>query len=326
MILTLILSEITFRISLYRQRHRERHYAPDFGAHNPYLAETSVAGPGAVGLPEPHVYKRRRGCCSIFWSIVRFCWVWLLCAGILNITIKLFIRQRRSVFVLPFSRDSSPSVGYRAYRDYDPKDLFTCPEGAGSNRLSYLCRFDNVVTVLAAAVGLVLIVEAVATIIFENRDPRPSKSSPSFKDPVATKHRAEPINQEELGNSHVVVVGPEPMELQPYGVYQDQSLQHAIPPPVSPGIAERALPPLPPRSVLEGDDNNEDIYSAKALPDKKQDLSPNVWASAADEKSNMKESLKAMSEEEPIAYETLRVEDENQAGPSRSYPKDVKRP
>ncbi|KAF9291177.1 hypothetical protein BGZ68_004882 [Mortierella alpina] len=326
MILTIVLSEISFRIMLYRQRHREQQYAHDFGEHNSYLAEASGAGPGAVAIPEPRTYKRRRTCCSTFWSIVRFCWMWILSAGVLHVTIRSFTRQSRSVFVLPFLRDTASDYYYYGrYKNYDPKDLFNCQEGVSSNELSYLCRLDNVATLLAAAAGLILVVEAVATIIFENRDPMSSKSS-SFKDPLVTKHRTEPINQEELANSHVVVVGPQPMELQPYGVYQEQMLhQHTALPP-TPSIAERSLPPLPPRSVNDGDDGAEEIYSAQALPDKKKDLPPNVWASAADEKSKMKESYGKMPEEEPVAYETLQVEDENQAGPSHSYPRDVKRP
>ncbi|CAO3564821.1 unnamed protein product [Mortierella alpina] len=325
MILTLVLSEITFRICLYRQRHRKRHYSPDFGEHSPYLAEPSGTGPGGVALPvEPR--RRSRGCCSIFWSIIRFCWMWILSAGILHVTIRSFTRQGRSVFVLPFLRDSTPGIYYSEYRNYDPRDLFTCPDGTWFNELSYLCRFDNVATVLAAAAGLLVLVEAVATLIFENRGPRSSKSS-SFRNTLATKHRTEPIHQEELANSHVVVVGPQPVELQPYGVYQHQFLQHnSSLPAASPSLTERSLPPLPPRPVLEGDDGAEDIYSAKALPDKKQDFVPNVWASAADEKSNMKEAFEERPEEEPTAYETLHVEDENQAGPSHSYPRDIKCP
>ncbi|KAF9987400.1 hypothetical protein BGZ75_000662 [Mortierella antarctica] len=304
MLLTLILSEITFRICLYRQRHRERHYAPDFGAHNPYLQEASVASPGAVALSEPRAYKRYRGCCSIFWSIMRLCWMWILSAGILQVTIRSFTRQSRSVFVLPFLRDSTPGINAGSYKEYNPRDLFTCPDGTWSNQLSYLCRFDNSATVLAAAAGLLLIVEAAATIIFENRDPRSSKPS-SFKQSLVTKHEMEPIHPEELANSHVAVVGPQPMELQPYGVYQDQSWLHNNPLPETPSIAERSLPPLPPRSVLEGDDGAEGSYSAKALPDEKRDFSPNVWASAAEEKSNMKESFGKMPGEEPIVHETL---------------------
>ncbi|KAF9955548.1 hypothetical protein BGZ70_010187 [Mortierella alpina] len=297
MILTLLLSEITFRIYLFRQRHRERHYSPDFGEHSPYLAEVSGTGPGGVA-PPLESRRRSRGCCFIFWSIMRFCWMWILSAGILHVTIRLFTRQGRSVFVLPFRRDSTPGIYYSDYRNYDPRDLFTCPDGNWSNQLSYLCRLDNVATLLAAAAGLLVLVEAVATIIFENRDPRPSKVS-SLKNTLVTKHRA-------------------PADW--------QSLQHNPPLPASPSLTERSLPPLPPRSVFEGDDGTEDIYSAQALPDKKQDLAPNVWASAAEEKSTMKEAFEKRPEEEPTAYETLHVEDENQAGPSQSYPRDIKRP
>ncbi|KAG0200510.1 hypothetical protein BGX28_006439 [Mortierella sp. GBA30] len=342
MILTLILSEIAFRILIYRQRHRERYYAHDFGtgAHNPYIsgAEASAPGTGPVLIqePKPYYYKHDRSCCSTFWSIIRFIFVWVLAAGILRITIDTYIRQGRSIFTLPFSRYAPQGINSQ-WRDYDPRDLFNCRfDDDWSDPLSRLCTLDNVGMFLATIAGALIVIEAVATIIFENRDPRP-RTSRSNKGDI-TSHTTETIRQEELGHSHVVVVAPPPVELQPYGAYhqqQEQYSQHAASGP-TPNLSERSLPPLPPRPPgEENDDGTEDAYAAavkqtKAAlsPFEKESPSPNVWVNAADEKNKMRGVYSRdnnTAADGLAAYETLPVEEESLAGPSHSYPPDVKR-
>ncbi|KAF9179438.1 hypothetical protein BGZ51_006921 [Haplosporangium sp. Z 767] len=334
--LIMILSEIFYRIQVYRRNYRERHFRHDFGEHNPYLeshiaqeATTTTTAAAATSTPmapisATHDNKRApkirvsRSRYVRFWSVMRFLAVWCVCAGIFRVTVSSFRYQNRQVFEVPFERTSDMMDDFwnrQRHSGYDPRDLYNCPDVDWDYLPSTLCHFDQLVMTLAAAAGLLAVIEAVMTLVFENRDPEPPKVLiRSAAGTETVRYQVETIDQAELGYSQVMAtcIPQPPVEMQPYAVY------HAPPPPVKSAnmahipdsnISERSLPPLPPRETDE---------VAMAIPVYEEGSSSNVWA-LDDKKKVVRDG-----EEEPLPALPVE-EDDNQAGPSHSYPTDVKR-
>ncbi|KAG0248885.1 hypothetical protein BG011_009813 [Mortierella polycephala] len=335
--LIMINSEILYRIQVYRRNYRERHFRHDFGEHNPYLeshivpeaatsATTTTTTATSTPMASPHDNKRApkirvsRSYCVRFWSLIRFLVVWCVCAALFRVTVSSFRYQSRQVFEVPFERTSGVTGDYwdwEHHSRYDPRDLFDCPDVDWDYLPSTLCNFDQSTMILAAVAGLLAVFEALMTLILENRDPElPKMLIKTSAGTDTVRHPVEAIDQAELGHSQVIAahMPQSPMEMHPYAVYQSPP-----PPPAKSAImahipdsniSERSLPPLPPR---------ETDKVAMAIPVYEEGDSANVLAS--DDKK--KKEVMRDNEEEPLPVLPIE-EDDNQAGPSHSYPADVK--
>ncbi|KAF9175136.1 hypothetical protein BGX21_007130 [Mortierella sp. AD011] len=310
----IFLSELFYRIGNCMRRRKQYEY--DYAHHAPYLPphlssshehaspdtfpnnDTAVKAEDGAIIP----YDRRSNSChKKFWSVARLVFVWLISAALLNISIRSFEHQGRLVFTLPFSRDSVQGNALDgSYSSYDPHNLFECPDIDPSDPLTTLCLFNQLTMTVSAAIGLVAIFEALFTVIFENRRyPRPSEQRSHMK------KRAEQYDEIEMGNAHVVVPispsHPSP-ELNLYGAYNQNSL------PVSDGIYEaneRPLPPLPPQ------------------PEHEHELD-NHYAAAGDTKKVRLNPFDKDLKDDKHVWDTD-VGQESNAGPSNTYPTDVKR-
>ncbi|KAF9352000.1 hypothetical protein BGX26_010097 [Mortierella sp. AD094] len=316
-----LLSELFYRIDNYTRERRQYEY--DYAHHAPYLPPhspsshqhtssdtfpnntTAIKTEDGVIIP----YERRsNSCCKTFWSVARFLSVWAMSAGLLDVAIKSFQHQTRFVFALPFARDSAQGDAlHQRYGSYDPHNLFGCPDIDLPDLLTTLCQFDQLTMILASVIGLIAVFEALLTVIFENRRyPRPSERRSHMK------KRAELYDETEMGNAHVVVPIPPSHpapELNSYDVHNQNS--STVSDDDTYELDERPLPALPPR--LEHEHELDDLYAA-AGDTKKVGLNPfdkdlednkHAWVSLGDKNY-------------------ADVAQESNAGPSNTYPADVK--
>ncbi|KAF9115386.1 hypothetical protein BGX27_008005 [Mortierella sp. AM989] len=322
----IFLSELVYRIG--NRMRGQRQYKYDTGNHAPYLPPTSSSHQHGSEDTSPDntaikteddiiiPYERRSPFgCRTFWSVARFLSVWALSAGLINIAVQTYQRQERFVFTIPFPRDSTRREisGYR-YGDYNPHDIFNCPSLDLPDLLTTLCHFNQIVILVLSVIALLAVVEGLATVIFENRRPiHPSASS-------LMRKKAEHYDLAETGNAQVIVPVPSPHpvpETKPYGVYnQNASLAKEN----SYELDGRPLPALPPRperdQELDGEGSGVDgMYSAAVGDSKKVGYSPF--------EDDLKDSKHAWVEQDQL--NRAEGEHENDAGPSHTYPADVKR-
>ncbi|KAF9998224.1 hypothetical protein BGZ80_008668 [Entomortierella chlamydospora] len=310
----IFLSELLYRIGNCMKRRRQYEY--DYAHHAPYLPphlssshehaspdtfpsnDTAVKTEDGVIIP----YDRRSNSCHRkFWSVARLLFVWLMGAGLLNISIRSFEHQGRFVFTLPFARDSAQGDALNEiYSSYDPHNLFKCPDINLPDLLTTLCQFDQLTMTLSAAIGLVAIFEALFTIIFKNRRySRPSEQRSHMK------KRAEQYDEIEMGNAHIVVPIPPSHPLPQLNLHGIDNQNYL---PVSDGTYEaneRPLPPLPPQ------------------PEHEHELGDHYAAVGDTKKVGLNPFEKDLNDNKHV-WDTD-VGQESNAGPSNTYPTDVKR-
>ncbi|KAF9423736.1 hypothetical protein BGZ94_008199 [Podila epigama] len=248
-------------------------------------------------------YRQRsyRSCSSI-WNIFRFLVYLILCAGLIRLSVETMVRSYRTVFTLPYDRNSPEADGlnwnwYRGYKDwnsvdevYNPRDLYNC-DGYNFDwdmPLTTLCNLDQTTLSAACLIGLFALIEAFMTVIHDTRLMR----------------RGNNTNEYELenGNYHKGVEGhtfnpyPEPLDpvveapnysnagsviphLQQRNQYESAHSQLPVPVP---------SPPLPPRPIEVPDE----VY-AHASPIYDQEKEKHVFD--GDKKTNPYDDLPAVS-------------------------------
>ncbi|KAF8937406.1 hypothetical protein EDD21DRAFT_367998 [Dissophora ornata] len=311
--LILTVSEISLRISNhYRRRSYQRHsgykVADEYTSMSSPPAPPSTIYGGEISSSDEHqatpLQPMQQGShgCKTFWSIIRLLVVWAISGGLLKVAITTYQHQERFIFTLSFSRDSTQADALNYdFSSYDPRDLFNCPDVSLPNLLTTLCLFDQITVLLAGLSALLAIVEAIATVILDNRVPRFTEEEVMMMS-VARRRSGmrksrEVYEDPELGNVHVATVPvpiPEMAEaaLQPNGQVNLQ----------------RPLPPLPVRPTSGDGTEKGEQYMYQAPKFTKPGYSPF--------ENDFKDSKGAC----PTPNET-----QNQAGPSNSYPADIKR-
>ncbi|KAF8976963.1 hypothetical protein BGZ46_007801 [Entomortierella lignicola] len=322
----IFLSELFYRISNHLKKRRRYEY--DYAHHAPYLPATLPSThhqhvssspntfPNKTAVePEEGVivpYERQtRSCCRTFWSAMRFISVWLISAALLNVSITSFQHQTRSVFALPFARDSAQGDSLNEkYSGYEPHDLFNCPDVNISDYLTTLCQFNQLVMTLSALIGLITVFEGLATVIFENRKHPSSSRRPQMK------KRAEHYDLAEMGNAHVIVPIQSPHPVSDPNPYSDIHNENSFANKGDHNLDERPLPSLPPRS------ENENELAKEQVDD-------NAYAAVVSNTENVgfnpfeKEKEHTWVDEKVIDYSNQG--EESIAGPSNTYPADIKR-
>ncbi|KAF9902989.1 hypothetical protein EC991_004323 [Linnemannia zychae] len=111
--------------------------------------------------------------CGHFWSIFRFIWAMIFAAGILAWVVPVWMDKKRIMFTIPVSRNSVEANAYRTGRrggDWiNPLNIFDCPEWKDGEPLTYLCKFDQQVMYVSAALAFLLVIEGFFTIIIDTR-------------------------------------------------------------------------------------------------------------------------------------------------------------
>ncbi|KAF9918945.1 hypothetical protein BX616_003980 [Lobosporangium transversale] len=306
-----------------------------------------------------HLYPRygivtpieRRSSCVTAWSIIRFLAVWLISAGLLNISIQAYQRHERQIFTLPFQRDTQDRADIYdgRYGIYNPRDLYNCPHIVRSNLLSYLCVFDQVALGFYSLAGLLAVAEGIAAVIVENRTRATFKGLYNPNDDIANKmwgkqkksidsmvkRRSEVYDQAEMGNAHVLTIPDHSttlstdnaLEMCQYGLahakacmYDDKASQ------------ERPLPPLParPAAAQEKDMVESDQYqNSHAFTSTAAHIPLEGNAKEGQHSRNtVLDSLvdhSALDSKEDSTAATMVDPTGNQPGPSNSFPVDIKR-
>ncbi|KAF9112653.1 hypothetical protein BGX27_002998 [Mortierella sp. AM989] len=99
-----------------------------------------------------------------------------LSAGLLYATVPALIGKNRTVFFLPFNRDSAQDQSINHdYTMYDPKNLYQCPE-SDSNPLTRICSFDRTAITGGAAFGVIAIIEALSMLVYRSSTASGSQS------------------------------------------------------------------------------------------------------------------------------------------------------
>ncbi|KAF9944972.1 hypothetical protein BGZ65_011350, partial [Modicella reniformis] len=192
--LVIVFSEASYRVRNRRLQQRQSQAAyqdqqqqAEVGHHASYLP------PGSASNHHHNVAQRSSS--DTFWSVFRFLFVWLLSAGILNVTVKALIKRNRFVFQIPFPRDSSEAAAINwDFGIHDPRDLFNCPE-TNSDLKSNLCPFNQQVVSVASAAALLAIFEAIFTALLQNPYRRMINVQPQLK------REPEVFHQDELRNA-----------------------------------------------------------------------------------------------------------------------------
>ena len=289
------------------QQQLEQHAQKDeVSQHASYLPTTTPLTSSSV-----HYTKKRRTTGDKVWSVIRFLIVWCISAALLDIAAKSIQKQLRFVYRIPFLRNSpqAEAINYE-FGIYDPRNLYECPTPNGDDLPSFLCPFnDQVINLAALAAGLAAI-EAICTLILQCR-PKTIIAT-TIVQPTAAQQQQQfprseldPIHQAELGHAHIVAVpsvpAPPPVPPVPllFGSYHPT-------PEASPSISgNRPLPPVPPH-FASGDDDGTGTSSSGYIH-------PAVAKPIYDTQAEKKDAS------------LIRDEKESDAGPSHSYPADIKR-
>ncbi|GJJ78595.1 hypothetical protein EMPS_10954 [Entomortierella parvispora] len=263
----LFLSELFYRVGNHYRSYRATHLKgfshreeeegaqqlPNPEGHSPADSATFTA-PYTTGPPKSYypptrreiVDRRRAGLWTCFY-FMRFLLVVLISAAILRITIMVFAWSNRSAFTLDYARSSPEAdpLSDANFQNVNPRNLFDCPEGdqSWSRPLTYLCFMDQLTETLATSAAGLALIEALLTVILQNRLRRKAHSLPPVLKQVEIYVPSIPLNH--LGNEALAATST---------VREANHMQ-------------KSLPPLPPRDPEE--DVQEDIPQAFAyVPDR----------------------------------------------------------
>ncbi|KAF9177272.1 hypothetical protein BGZ51_008759 [Haplosporangium sp. Z 767] len=101
-------------------------------------------------------------------AVIRGFFAFALAIGMLYVTSTVLKAHSRSFFELPFSRNSPQGVAMKEdFTDLDPRNLFQCPESSVSDTKALLCNLDRSAMIMATAIAVLAIFEAIAVLYFD---------------------------------------------------------------------------------------------------------------------------------------------------------------
>ncbi|KAG0246438.1 hypothetical protein B0O80DRAFT_421731 [Mortierella sp. GBAus27b] len=278
--LIIVLSEGSHQIDRRRRRQQLIHQQPEQlqmqpqGPHGPYLPPVPIVTPSTT--------HRRR---NMFWSAFRFLTVWLICACLLDITVKAILKQDRFAY----------------YDISNPRNLYACPRDWDSVQAP-LCQFNQQAIHLSTLAAGLAIFEAILTAVLQNRT-RAHVAANDMSSQELPKAEADAFNEAELGRAPVIAnttpasftptfatSAPSPVAPAPISSYSSSklppvSLYNAYhPTPEAQGSSsDRPLPPLPPHFASGQDDGtgSSNAYIQPAIASPAYDTSAAVGPSNA---------------------------------------------
>jgi len=252
----LFLSEICYRIGNHYQNYRAIHsnglsnqVEEGTQQHFPSVREGQSSPSSAtfvspyIAPPKPNypltrkeIVDRRRAGLKTLLSFTRFLVVIGLAVTILRLTIMTLVFSNRSAFTLDFAR-SSPEAAPLSddeFASVNPKNLFDCPKQnlSWSRPLTYLCIMDQTTVDFATLAAVLSLVEAVFTVILENRSRRKANGGR-----LTTMSKRDEVHVPSIPLHHL---GNETMAA-------TSTVQEA-------NHVQKTLPPLPPRHEEEVED------------------------------------------------------------------------
>ncbi|CAO3574862.1 unnamed protein product [Mortierella alpina] len=116
-----------------------------------------------------HQSVKSAGTGSLIVTVIRGLFVVGAAGGLLSVTVGRFNQESRSMYILPFGRDTPQGRALnKDYTQYDEKNLFHCPN-RWDNSLQLLCSFDRTTIVLSTILGVLAIIEAALTFRYDTR-------------------------------------------------------------------------------------------------------------------------------------------------------------
>ncbi|KAF9371839.1 hypothetical protein CPB97_001679 [Podila verticillata] len=114
--------------------------------------------------PSIHYRRASPGFATILGAVVRAIFCFGLVVGMLYTTIKCIRDNSRSVFEIPFRRDSAQARPYdERFDSLAPHNLFQCPDTKNNGSLDLLCEFDKSTILLGTAIAVLAFFELLVT-------------------------------------------------------------------------------------------------------------------------------------------------------------------
>ncbi|KAF9289387.1 hypothetical protein BGZ74_000728 [Mortierella antarctica] len=211
--------------------------------------------------------QRSYASCLFFWHVIRLLWYWALCAAMLQVAIEAMSRSFRTVFTLPYNRntpeadalnwdwskdddyDGDDHYPFTSTLAYNPRDLYDCQKYnfTWGQPLTMICNFDQSTLSAACLTVLFAFIESIMTFIHDTRQMRRGHRTDEHELEVGTYHKGI-----EGHNFH-----SQPDPLDPVVHAAHNPILHPVVPPLQQRPAyetvatnehlTRPLPALPPR-------------------------------------------------------------------------------